>query len=246
MKEIDDLQNYRRGRLSAAAQRAFEQRLETDAELRAELRQHENMQRAIGLGERASLKAELQGLEAELVKPAKVVSLRRNRLRVWLAAASVVLLLLAGGWLFREFNTATTPADLYATYYAPYPNVLDPIVRGEDDLTPRQRALASYEQGDYPQAAAQLAALPDANLDTQFYQALSLLSSDRTGEAIALLDQLAKSPSERRAQIRWYLALGYLRAENVEAARETLEVLQASGSDYKAAEVADLLGELGK
>ena len=245
MEDNEDLQNYRRDRLSAAEKAALESKLAGDTPLAEELRRRRDLQRAIGMHDATGMKAELRALEARLDDaPAKVVPLRRNRLRLWLAAASVALLVLAGGWLFRQFNTATTPAELYATYYTPYPNALAPVVRGEDDLSPRERAMAAYEVGDYSGAAAQLAALPDANLDSQFYQAISLMGSDRTGEAIQLLERLGAERFAYQQQAQWYLALAYLRAEQVTGARTALEKLRDNYPDYRQREVAELLDQL--
>ena len=246
MEHNDELQNYRRDRLSAADRAALEKRLQSEPALAEELRRRRELQAAIGTSDTAGMKAELQALEARLATPTKVMPLRRNRLRLWLAAASVALLVLAGGWLFRQFNTATGPADLYAAYYAPYPNALAPVVRGETDLTPRERAMAAYEGGDYAGAAAQLAALPDPNLDSQFYQAVSLLGSARTGEAIELLERLSSERFDYQSQAWWYLALANLRAERVGEARAALEALRASDGDYRTAEVATLLEALTK
>ena len=249
MEHNDELQDYRRGRLSAEERAAVEARLQREPELTAELRRRQDLQRAIGASDAADMKAELQALEGELSGAATpVVPLRapaRHRLRIWLAAAAVLLLLGAGLWLYSQFQTATTPAELYATYYAPYPNALAPVVRGNEDLSPRERAMAAYEGGDYPSAAAQLAALPDATLDTQFYQAISLLESERTGEAIQLLERLSTARFAYQPQAQWYLALANLRAERVAEARAALEALQRTDSDYRATEVAALLDALG-
>ena len=66
-----------------------------------------------------------------------------------------------------------------------------------------------------------------------FYQANALLALDSSGVAIPLLQPLVDQESAYRYQSQWYLALAYLDAGQLVAARDLLALVREQDGVYQ-------------
>lgn len=164
--------------------------------------------------------------------------IRRQMPLLMRVAAAALLLLAAGIWYLND-PSAEASSDLFSQYYTPLavaiPN--EGINRGETQeysyaLSPVTEALNLYEQGDYQSANEVFASIPAEQKSeaTNFYHSLSLLSIGEVATAIQLLEQLETSTEDIRyvENIRWYLALAYVKADQLAKAVPYLEMLQNS------------------
>lgn len=164
----------------------------------------------------------------------------RRQLRPLMRLAAAVLFLLAAGiWYMNDSSTTHAATDLFSQYYTPLaiaiPN--EGISRGETQeysyaLSPVTEALNLYEQGDYKAANVAFASISAEQKSeaTNFYHSLSLLSNGEISAAIQLLEQLETSTEDIRyvENIRWYLALAYVKDDQLSKAIPFLEALQDS------------------
>lgn len=163
----------------------------------------------------------------------------RRKMPLLMRVAAAALLLLAAGIWYLNDPSADASTDLFSQYYSPLavaiPN--EGINRGETQeysyaLSPVTEALNLYEQGDYKAANEVFASIPveQKSEATNFYHSLSLLSDGEVSTAIQLLEQLETSTKDIRyiENIKWYLALAYVKADQLPKAVPYLETLQNS------------------
>ncbi|MBX2842677.1 MAG: hypothetical protein KTR26_12980 [Flammeovirgaceae bacterium] len=147
-------------------------------------------------------------------------------------AASVVVFLAFGYFfLFKSIdNTA-----LYNEFYKPYPNIVNPQVRGEENL--QADILQYYEIADYNTAIILLEKAlekKEAPLAFRFYYGLSLMEIGKTEQAIIVLNQVTESKDIKfNDPAEWYLGLIYLRRNDLIKAKDIFETIANSNSSYE-------------
>ena len=235
MDQQGRIRKYWHNQLSEQEKLAFEAEMKADAELAQEVQHFRDLQRAIEAHDRQTLKEQLATLPVNRPRP---------KLWPW-AAAAAVLLLLVMAWFYRVSAT-TTPEQLFATYYEPYPNVVHPIVRQQNTADSLTLAFSAYEQGNYPEAAQRLEEL--LAIDDQpiwrFYLAQSQLSLGQYEAAKAQLRRLPATSFRFRAQALWYQALLSLQEGNTVAAKDFLTELRQFDPVFKQEAVETLLRDL--
>ncbi|MEL6658891.1 MAG: hypothetical protein AAFP77_10345 [Bacteroidota bacterium] len=170
-----------------------------------------------------------------------------RKLRPWLAIAASLALILSVVYLWP-----VTPKDQYALldeYLAqPFANKegrkSDAIL---DSL--RSYAIAAYTEGNFSEAARLRQQLVDRDSaiieEDVLYLGLSYLYQDppQGQAAIPHLERARQWPFGKfTAESRWFLALAYLQAEQIPAARQVLEEIAAS--NWRTVEAEALLKQL--
>lgn len=194
---------------------------------------------------RYKMKQELQVLEdsylvddeSKVVKTIVIPFYKRKRVLV--AAASVILLVSFIG-LCNIFNDSNSE-ELFASAYSPYPNLIDPITKGETTVySPYQ----VYESGDYKGATIALLDASESD-DRNWYLAQSYMALGEDQEAEALLESIIASPTSQYSQpAQWYTALMLLRQEDIGGAQTILNSIVKAADHPYAARAADLLREI--
>lgn len=144
----------------------------------------------------------------------------------WLAAAASVALLAGAYWFFSQ------PSLPEYRQYAHH---------GKLSLTVRGTANAAASDAEkafaVPDYAAALAALnrllaetPD-DITARHYQAICLMELGRTAEARAIWEPMASGQSALRGDAQWYIALSYLKENNLAACKTALQNVEP-GSDH--------------
>lgn len=171
---------------------------------------------------------EAQGLKEELQKilpaPARQ-SPRVVRLRVrtwpWAAAASVLLLVAAGIWLFQPGGAN----DLYAQYEYRDPGL--PVLMSQSDQFELYEALSYFGEEDYAESARRLSDLQASLTDNDtvnYFLGASQLYLGETANADTNLEQVAEDDnSSFRQKAEWLLVLSALREQDEAKARERLQ-----------------------
>lgn len=166
-------------------------------------------------------------------------SIRRQLPRLMSLAAAVLVLVVAGIWFLQDSSPTDSSTDLFSQYYTPLavaiPN--QGIDRGEPQeysyaLSPITEALHQYEQGNFKAANVVFESIPmeQKSEATNFYHSLSLLSAGEVASAIHLLEKLDTTAEDIRyiENIKWYLALAYVKVDQQQKALPYLEDLQES------------------
>lgn len=102
---------------------------------------------------------------------------------------------------------------LFETYYTPLEYDSQLMSRGEENISPElTSAMESYQKEDYAIALQKFEAIPNVDENYLIYKAICLLETERTEDAITLLEKLVANgeSTEYYQQACWYLALAYL------------------------------------
>lgn len=202
-----------------------------------------DLKKAITAEKRKEQKEYLRSLETSLSEPQKT-SQRSN----WLIAASIAIVIGLASTFFL-WNQDSSVDELYDTYFAPYGNVVAPIVRDQSTVSKKAHAFAQYEQGEYLKAIEAFDALVDQDsldiITSNFYKANAFLQLDEWDTAKKLLLQVVDQNKEWKEESLWYLALASLKLKQIDSAKSYLLRLQKLDENaFKKKEINDLLDSL--
>lgn len=167
--------------------------------------------------------------ELEDNKPAgKQISLQQY----WkpLAAAAACIFIIVVSFIF--LNRPDDPAELYANYFEPYPNIFEPTVRGDNTISKRSMAFQAYDANDYQKAASLFQELLAEKKEPGMLLLLgnANLILNNTKEARNNFITLINEYDEYDVQGKWYLGLSYLKEGDVKRAQ--LIMRELSNSEY--------------
>ncbi|WP_420572847.1 hypothetical protein [Kordia sp.] len=245
MENEELIQKYILGTLNKTEQKQFDSLLETDPEFVKAVAEFENVHAAITSHEKDVLKSQLQTLEATQNDSETIEKPSRSYKRFIVAAILILFFGLIGNYIIQQANANET---LYATYFEPYPNALQPITRGESIETTLSPALRAYENGNFERAIAEfdvvLADQKKPNVDVLFYKAMSLLNLGKEKEAIAILRTIKQSKTRFTPQIYWYGTLIHIKFDENGKALKALEYMDKIQTTFKSKERAILKEKL--
>lgn len=153
------------------------------------------------------------------------------------AAASIILFIMAGMFIFKMEQE---PADLYAAYFEPYPNIFEPTLRGSGSLVPRHaanpraEAFQAYEAGDYEKAIELFSTLLQQKEEPELLLLCgnANLALNRTAAATQNFNNLIARYDHLDMQGKWFLSLCYLKEGKTDEARQLLEQLGNTEISY--------------
>ncbi len=214
------IEKYFEKLLSDDEKQLFEDALKNDEEFKTSFEFEKNVKDGIHFLERDSLKKMLKGFEE---KPQNKIIPFRN----WLLLGAATVVMVISLWLF--LGNQASSEELYLSYYQSYPNIVAPIVRGENTQDEKQGAFEAYEEEKYQIAQTLFHQIFEKTKQEYalFYESQSYLASGETQKAIQLLESFDFSDEKYpfKTQKRWYLALGYLKLEEFEKAKQNLQIL---------------------
>jgi len=171
---------------------------------------------------------------------------KRISKRIWILISLLILLVLAG--LFYLSRLASSPsstpdqAQIFATYVDPFPNILSGSFRGDssDENAPRID-MSAYDKADY---SAVIKSIPDQiSPEESLYAGIAHLYGENPTSAEKYLKDVLFN--EEAANIhdaaQWYLALAYIRANQIDLAKESLEKINNQPNHFKFAEANELI-----
>ena len=183
-----------------------------------------------------------QTLRTEVKQMYTQVKARRQQKVRWYYAAAVILLSMVS---LATYWYLLPPASeqLYATYYTVYP--AQRITRGED-TTSYSVGMRLYNNSEYAAAIPylqQLTTTDSLHDRTHLLLGNAYLQTRQLAKAQEVLSPVAASEDALlRQQGQWYLALSYLKQNNISQARAILEELSLEGMYQK--EAAEILDDL--
>ncbi|WP_033957423.1 tetratricopeptide repeat protein [Psychroserpens jangbogonensis] len=221
--------------LSEVELKEFNTLLLSDNDFKEEFEFQKELQETLVLNDREQLKEEIQNWDT---------TIKKSRFKAWFIAASL-LILLGTSWQLFFNSPSDSPEELYASYFEPYRNIVQPIVRGEHKEDLQSKAFEAYEAKNYETAILYFNDIlkEEPNAAISFYKANTLLQLNKTNEAIKLLEANVKNPDTLQDRNLWYLALAYLKNNNTDATKKTLKQL-LSKSKFKTKEATTLIKDL--
>lgn len=230
------IDKFIQGQLNEEEKTIFEQLLNDDPDFNQEVEFMLHLKQAIKINEEKQIKKHLKKIEQKQ---------KNKKIWQWISgiAASIIILLSSIIWYERPSKMN----QIFEEYYTTYPNIISPEVRSltqENSLT--SKAFILYDSGKYDEASALFyeSYLMDSTEHLLFYYAMSLLAIDNTEKAINVLENHHFNHEQRFNEIaEWYLALGYLKTNQSELAKEHLKHITSS-HQYKAKEAQEILEKL--
>ena len=218
----------------------FQVRLESDAALQEDMALYKIAEKVLVWKGEAELKNRLATYEQHRGR-----SIQFKRI-MWLIIGVFVLLLAAFMW----FNMSNSPTheQLFIAHYEPYPGPIQSRDKaGTDD--PWERAANDYKTGNYEEAIKNFHIAQEQGVQPQYlvdyYLALSILSVDdgNLQKSIDLLQRVIDGSNNYRQPATWFLALAYIKNNEVDRAKPLLAEL-IKGKDTYAQESAEILRHL--
>lgn len=226
MQAEELIDKYFEDNLSETELTEFNQRCISDANFAQEVEFRKNLQAALHLNERATLKTKLQKFEQQETKIAEM-----PKRSAWLVAAAFVLVIASTIWILFQKPDAQ---ELYRVYYEPYPNIVAPVTRSEAKVDSTiQYAFLMYEAGNYENAALIFQKIY-ANSKAPFalmYLGICNLQTEKTTAAITILKTAASEKNEYAFIAKWYLAMAYLKNDEPLLALPLVQVVANNNNE---------------
>ena len=152
-----------------------------------------------------------------------------------LIAAAAVLM---GILIIRNESPGITASSLYSSYYEPLDEVNFTTRGGQDEnFVGFQDALDQYLKGEYAASSRSLASIIEEYpglAEAQLYFGLSLMGEEKYTSSAQVFESFLSEFNKYQPEVKWYLALSYLKLERLPATRNLMS------------ELADQEGSLGK
>ncbi|MEL6560339.1 MAG: tetratricopeptide repeat protein [Bacteroidota bacterium] len=211
---IDDLIT---DRLNESAYTSLKERVAQDPEFADELRRKIDLTKAIEASHH-ELKAEFGSMLGNSMK-------RKNSKRVLLRiAATVTLLLIATLFLWQA--SPSKNERVFAAYFKQYP--IPANLRGENVETNLNEGFMAYETQNFSKALPIFNNSDDNSVSIKMYIGNCYLGIDRPEKAAEVFSSLDSEEAQ------WYLALTYVKMNQINEAREVLEALEIKSEIYRA------------
>ena len=270
-KEQELIEDYLTGQLTGAQLNQFEARLRTDPELQSKVALHDMLDKVLAnkaakVFESKVVEAAQQYFDHEKHAATKTKRLKSTRRVIYLAAASLSLLILATVVLKLQGGSTNYDA-LYLAYNKHYP--VNSAVRSGAANTEGansnadstaiievhglwNNALKTYDHQQYAEALAlftniTLDSTHQFYVDLQFFKGLCYMNTQQYPEALTHLNRVIHHPqgSSRRVIAQWFMALTYLKTAQVHEAKALLKTIvntQESNDTRKAQKLLNALG----
>lgn len=215
------IEKYFENQLSEYEKLIFEENLKNDEAFKIAFELEQNVKNSLHLLERQSLKKMLKSFDK---KPKKRIIPFRNWL--WLSAAAMLIL---GILFWLSIENQPNSEELYLSYYQSYPNVVAPIVRGENKHHENGKAFEAYEQEKYQKASTLFQEIFKNTKEEYaiFYESQCYFALGETQKGIDLLENISFLDDKYsfKTQQKWYLALAYLKLDEIEKTKKYLQIL---------------------
>ena len=245
MEREEYIQKYLHGKLSETERAEFEAQMIKHPKLQEAVEEMRDLLEGIKEAERQELKARLQNLkisEEPHKTSKKIINLKPYYLVM--AAACVIGFVIISTNLF--FKNDISGEELYEDYFSTYPNTMQPIARGVEEIDPTIKAFIAYEAEDFTSASKQFEEILKTknDPDLKFYYSMSLLNEGRDKEAFILLNDLKRDSTLYVPQTYWYAALIELKNGNKDRGKILIDTLVMLNADFKNKEIKSLKKEL--
>lgn len=230
---------YLQNRLNEEEQILFDSLLKEDAEFRSEVQFMEDVQAVSRQEDELSFREQLSNFEKESNKQSSAGNYTK-----WLVAASIVLVV-SLSYVFWP-KPQESMEQIFVEHFEPYRNVIQPVVRGEEQQkNEKQLAFQYYEQRKYDKAIVLFDKLYSTSKEPYylFYKANALIQLNRAKEAIPLLEAHLKTKDTLAEKSPWYLAMAYLKMNDKNNTKKWLKLV-VKQQKYKADTAQKLLSSL--
>jgi hypothetical protein len=255
--QIERIELYLSGNMTADEVREIENEMLHDAELREDVEAYRTIFEGFDGLHAEQFAERLKQWEKNLTPVQSLPpSGPETRLGMsWLTgmAASLLLLVLPLGALVYLSNTSgPTRGDLFAQYFAPAPNVVANALRNDSELGELERArihaMRAYDERDFQRASVDLEAFVAAHPGEhriRFHWGVSLLAQRRSKEALNVFEMLRPhSDMYYDDDLGWFKALSLLDLHRIADCRDALGQIVADSDHSHRKDAEELLKSL--
>ncbi|MFP4048299.1 MAG: hypothetical protein ACLFT4_11145 [Bacteroidales bacterium] len=272
-KDIEQIERYLLGELTEEGKTTLEHRIKNDPEFAQQLNFMRDVMNVSKQKGREQLKQNLKkaekkeaaGIEEKISQSANTKKTHNKTHHItlrnwfyWVPAAAAAIFI---GLYVGVIGPSGQGKKLYNEYFEPYPNEVIPFARGENvpekfkHFSQKEynfivRAIKHYERGNYKEASdlfKQHVERKEVNAELIFYMGISQLKSGEEQQAQENLSYVLNlDEMEFQQEAQWYMALTYLKINDIESARQILkEISETSGHPYKN-KAQNVIGEISK
>lgn len=223
IEELDQLEQYLAGTMTAEKQEAFRRRLEQEPLLRQKLEETQLL--LLGIRE-AALKNKLDDFHKGIADTTTVDINSRGRSgrKYWLAAASLIVII--GASLLFILNRENKNERLYARYFEADSGLVTAM--GSSDNYEFDKAMVDYKTGNYKAALtgwSQLLPTHPGNDTLHYFYGVAQLAIGNADSAVGYLSAVANNPqSVFRSDACWYQGLALLKQDKKQEAITSLRL----------------------
>ncbi|HYG37972.1 MAG TPA: tetratricopeptide repeat protein, partial [Cytophagales bacterium] len=237
-KDIEIIERYLDEKLSPQELAEFQERLASDEEFEKSFQTYRVLIEGLKNSGRNTLRQKLKKLEASIsVEESfdkKRMGISLNSIYSYSAAATILLLITFTFIFIIRYNSS--PTELFAENFEPYPNVIAPTTRGEESgKSPQEQAFYLYDSEQYEQAAVlfeKILKTEEKDPAVLLYTANAYLATGDQASAIKKLESLIKTESHFLTQGLWFISLAYLANNQPEQAKIYLKKLKDQDVSY--------------
>lgn len=171
-----------------------------------------------------------------------------NIYKIFIATAAIVTIVFAINRLFIFNRDSLSNDQLFEAYFEVYPNIYSTKGLGDIRSKPLENAFKLYDAEQYRDAVSAFAKAEKeilSNNTTSFYYGQSLIAIGDTEKAKIELEKISiENPLYNEAQ--WYIALAYLKEDNVDQVIKFLSNPELRFGNEKARKIKDILAKIEK
>lgn len=241
----DQIDAYLLDKLKGEELKKFEEVMNSNNDIKMEVRIKRELKESFELEDAFKLKERLKSFSPNAVEETPVIPLNQKS-NNWLKYAAAIAIFACALFGLKQagiLNPANTQ-DQFAANYDTYP--FDIGERGT--MSPDIKQLKElYIAENYSDAIPVLNTLitGDDRIQWALYRGVSFLETGNISSAIVDFKEVANSSDENwNDHGRWYLAMAYLKSENISAAKKELKILAQKESADHREEAQRLLKEL--
>ena len=227
---IDRLEKYLNGQLNEDEKKSLEAALRTDSQLQQELNDLRLLRIGIEQAGRHALLSDLKTIESKLAAVEKpVIPIWRNT--YWRAVAAILIM---AALVFVFIPKKMNEQELFAENFTPYPNVIMPTVRGEQqpDTSLLSIAYHAYDRNEFDIAIKSFESVREKDATVFLYLGNCYLAINNPETAKIYFEKAIETSDVFYEQATWFLALTYLKQNDIRNARIQLEKLISGQSSY--------------
>lgn len=171
----------------------------------------------------------------------KVIPLKR----ILSMAAAIIVILIPIGYILLSDFFKQDQQELFTAYFEPYDDV---ITERSEQAGLLEQALSAYNQENFRQAITYfegfLKEYPEET-GVKSYLGISYLAVGEIDKAESSLEEVSQSGAGLFKEVsEWYLALTYLKAEQMDALQQQLKLITAQSDHMYYAQAQRLLEEI--
>lgn len=242
-KDIELIEAYHQHRLNDEELAAFERRRASDKDFDQKAEDYIHIMTEINTFGQQDFMKKVKGWEKDIAakEKTKIIPLKRF---LSMAAAIIIILIPIGYLLLSDFFKQDQQ-ELFTAYFEPYDDV---ITERSEQAGLLEQALSAYNQENFRQAITYFEGYLKENPEEtgiKSYLGISYLAVGETDKAERSLKEATQSGTGLFKEVsEWYLALTYLKAEQINPLKQQLKVITSQSGHMYRAQAEKLLKEI--